>query len=250
MNAVEPALALSREEAARPVNASVRYPEAVSFQGDRLRRYRGRARIATILATGLFASTVLEAYALICTVPLIRAVPVFVTLNADGSFDTSVTFSALPPDKRVAAIEATIWQYIRQREEYSYATAQYDYDVVSAMSAPIVRDAYQNWKLSQDPSNPAVKLGKRGWVTVSRVDGAFTQHAADYSSGVYRVVFRRRVTAEDMKRPTEQRMIVSVAYALNDAIPLYQRVSYNPDGVIVTEYPEPTQDGAPVPVGE
>ncbi len=252
MNSVDPMLTTSRDEMAFPLagQGALAYPEAVSFQGDRARRYRRRARAATILAAGFFALSLMEAYALISTVPLIRAVPVFVTLNSDGSFDTHVTFSSLPPDKRVAAIEASLWQYIRQREGYTFATAANDYDIVSAMSAPVVRDTYQNWKLSKDPTNPAVSLGRNGWVSVSRVDGAFVQHNEDYTSGVYRVVFKRRVTAEQMKHPTEQRMIVSVAYMISDSIPAYQRVNYNPDGVVVTEYPMPTQDGAPVSVGE
>ena len=72
----------------------------------------------------------------------------------------------------------------------------------------------------------------------------------DYSSGTYRVVFNRKITEESVKDPIIQRMIVSVTYVIADSIPVWQRVNFNPDGVIVTEYPEATQDGAPRRAGE
>jgi type IV secretion system protein VirB8 len=245
--------AFAREDAAYPVppgELGRNYREAVSFQGDRARRFRNRARIATTLAAGSFALNLMLGYGILSMLPLVRVVPVFAWPGADGSTETRVMFSSLPKDKRVAGIEASLWQYVRQREEYSANERPYDYDVVSAMSAPAVRDAYQNWANSKDPSNPAVKLGRKGYINVSRVDAAFVQHNEDYSSGTYRVVFNRKITEESVKDPIIQRMIVSVTYVIADSIPVWQRVNFNPDGVIVTEYPEATQDGAPHRAGE
>lgn len=232
-----------------PVTAEYRQ-EAITFQGERARRYRNRARFAMTCAIGFFTLDLVLGYALICTVPLIRAIPVFITLNSDGSFDTKVMFSSLPNGKRVAAIEATLWQYVRERESYSFHERPYDYDVVSAMSAPAVRTAYQTWANSKDPSNPAVKLMDKGYINVRLIDAGFTQHADDYSSGTYRVVFERKIVEESVKDPLTQRMIVSVTYALADSVPVTERITFNPVGLIVTEYPELSPDGPAHRLGE
>lgn len=213
--------------------------EAFTFAADRMRRYRNTARAMLWWGVAGWAVTLLLAYALICTVPLIRVVPVFVTMRGDGSMDTKVMFSSLPTDTRVAGVQAALWQYVRQREGYSYHDRPYDYDVVSHMSASAIRASYQQWANSKDASNPAVKLLDKGFINVSIIDGAFVAHSADYSSGTYRITFRRLIVEEAVKEPLEQDFVVSVSYALTEALPVIERITFNPSGIVVTEYPEP-----------
>lgn len=224
--------------------------QPITFQADRVRRYRNRARYAMTCAVGFFALDLVLGYALICTVPLIRAIPVFITMNGDGSIDTRVMFSSLPKDKRVAGIEAGLWSYVRERESYSFHDRPYDYDVISAMSSPAVRTAYQTWANSKAPSNPAVKLMDKGFINVKLIDGGFTSHADDYSSGTYRIVFERKVVEEAVRDPSVQRMIVTVSYVLTEAVPVTQRITFNPAGIVVVEYPEASPDGPAHRLGE
>ena len=106
-----------------------------------------------------------------------------------------------PPSQRVAAIEASLWQYVRMRESWNAWDAEYSYDVVSAMSAPNVRDAYQAFANSRDPENPAVKFGKSAAVRVDRLRSGFLpRHAEDYSRGAYSIDFCRVVMIEGASR--------------------------------------------------
>lgn len=222
------------------------FPEPVTFQAQRARWYRRAFRIMAAATTVSWVITVGAVTAALWMLPLIRVVPVFIGFNEDGSQSSHLEFSALPPSQRVAAIEASLWQYVRLREGWNPWDAEYAYDVVSAMSAPNVRDAYQGFANSRDSENPAVKFGKSGAVRIDRLRSGFYHHSDDYSRGAYSVDFCRVVMTEGAK-PQARRMTVSMEYALAEKIPLTDRISFNPDGTIVTGYPGPTQIGAPRP---
>ena len=220
-------------------------PEPVTFQAVRARRYRRLFRLLAGFTGASWMITLGLATSVIWMLPLVRVVPVFIGFNDDGTRDSHTEFSALPPSQRVAAIEASLWQYVRMRESWNAWDAEYNYDVVSAMSAPNVRDAYQAFANSRDPENPAVKFGKSGSVRVDRLRSGFLpRHAEDYSRGAYTIDFCRVVMIDGAK-PQARRMTVSLEYALAEKIPLTDRIRFNPDGVIVVGYPGPTQIGAP-----
>ena len=58
---------------------------------------------------------------------------------------------------------------VRLREGYSYDTAQYNYDVVSGMSAPTTKTNYQSWFNYPNPASPQVTIGKEGNATVAPI---------------------------------------------------------------------------------
>jgi type IV secretion system protein VirB8 len=70
---------------------------------------------------------------------------------------------------------AAIWQYVRDREAYSYPDAAYCYAVVTAMSSPAVMDAYQKWFLPSNPESPQLKVGKRGQVNIEKIGISFVR---------------------------------------------------------------------------
>lgn len=117
------------------------------------------------------------------------------------------------------------------------------------MSDTAVRRQYQEWanpKLNKNA--PAMKLGPHGFIRIYRQDASWVAHAPDYSTGVMQIRFCR-VVVPDGQPPLAQRMTEAIRYELVDRIPLWERVTTNYLGVIVTEYPGPEAEGAgPIPV--
>lgn len=221
------------------------YAGTVSYQAANARKWRRRGVIGLTFGAVATVTMFAEAWAIVEMLPLVRVVPVMMTMNADGSVDTHVMFSALPKDKRVAAIQASLWQYVRLRESYSFSEWRYNYDVVSAMSEPRVREQFQTWVNGKSPNNPVIKYAKDTTETALFVGGGFLSHDDTYSSGVYQITFMQQVWTADAPQPAQRRMVVTLTYTVADNIPAMERVTMNPDGVIVTEYPGAQPAGAP-----
>lgn len=220
------------------------YASVVPMQTAQAKLWRDAYRGRRWRELALVFAVVAEAIAIAFLVPNQHYVLVFSYLSRAGVQDTSTAFSTLPPDQRVAGIEALLWQYAKLREHYSAPEADNDYAIVSAMSAENVKQQYQKWANPKlNPNAPANKLGKEGSIRVYRNGGAFISHSPDYDTGVYQVRFCR-VVAPDGQTPTAQRWNVSVSYQLVDTIPLWERLVINHAGVIVTEYPGPETEGA------
>ncbi|HUZ62966.1 MAG TPA: VirB8/TrbF family protein [Acetobacteraceae bacterium] len=228
-------------ELAVPVPTSAiekHYHQTLSFQAERARHAVQRARNYGRLAAGLGAICFMEAAALYMALPLKQIVPVFIDVHKDGVVDTSASMSALPRSTQQAAIEAELWEYVRHREHYNFAEAPYDYQVVSGMSAPAVRAQYQSAVNPKNPNAPVNTLGKKTIISVRRISGAYLEHAPDYSSGRYQIRFAARVT-EEGHPDTCQRMSVLFAYRPVASVPVTQRVTFNPAGIVITSYPRP-----------
>lgn len=225
--------------------AAPRYQlETVSYQASQARAWQ-RAAAAWKIATACFgALSVLLAVALIELMPLKTVVPVFAYINEAGLLDTTTAISDLPKSTQVAGIEALLWQYVRRRESYAYSEAEESYIIVSAMSDQLVRGQYQQLANPKyNTKSPAATLKRTGFIRVNKASGAWVSHTADYSSGVYQIRFCK-VTAEENGETTEQRMIVALTYSVAQAVPLWERTTFNPVGVIITDYPPPQQEGA------
>ena len=218
--------------------------QAQSFQGARVRNWR---RIGAVLGLSLGVVSLValaEAGGILSMLPLVRVVPVFVYVHPDGSFQSSVAMSTLPGTLSEANIRALLWQYVVEREGYMYGDARYRYDVVSGMSASHVRDQYQAWANASNPNSYLAKLGRRADITLGYIDSGWVSHAEDFSTGVYEIRFERVV------RPTEagpqaQKFKARFEFVKVDSLPLIQRVTVNPSGIQVTDYPGPEPLGTP-----
>jgi type IV secretion system protein VirB8 len=220
------------------------YVETLSFEGERAQQALHRALNYGRLAAALGAICFMEAAALYMAMPLKEIVPVFIDVHKDGVVDTSESISALPASAQQAAIEAELWSYVRHREHYDFAEAAYDYDVVSGLSAPSVREEYQEAVNPKNPDAPVNRLRQTITITLRRISGAYLTHSANYIAGTYQIRYAARVH-EDGHPDTCQRMSVLFSYRPVTSIPAEERVTYNPAGIVVTSYPRPEAEAPP-----
>lgn len=215
----------------------------VSAQAIQVVQWRNTARRSTWNATMAWSLAICFAAIILSLLPLKEYVPVFVYMDANGMPSTATTISDLPSDTQVAGIESLLWNYLRHREHYSLSEAPESYDIVSALSSDAVRDMYQRWanpKLNKDA--PAAKLGKQGSVRIYRRHGTWVGHDPEYRTGVFKIAYCQ-VTTIDGQGVYAQPKIASMRYEIFNRIPLIHRVTSNPHGVIVTEYPGPEPEG-------
>ncbi|MGH3261683.1 MAG: hypothetical protein ACRDNS_06790, partial [Trebonia sp.] len=67
-----------------------------------------------------------------------------------------------------------------------------------------------------------------------------------FSAGRYQIRFARRMH-RDGQPDTCQRMSVLFTYGSTAAVPVRQRVTYNPAGIVITSYPRPEAEAPPTP---
>jgi type IV secretion system protein VirB8 len=222
------------------------YRSVIPLQAQQAKLWRQSARRWRGMVIGALALGIAEAVAITALLPLQKVMPVFVYLDKFGLPETTSAISDLPVDHRIAGIDALLWQYLKNREHYSPSEADGSYNIVSAMSVQSVKDQYQKWvnpKLNDH--SPAKLLGAHGFVRVYRINSAWLSHDDDYSNGVYQIHFCRLVAPEG-QTATAQRMVATLRYQLVDTVPLWERLSINYAGLIVTEYPGPEAEGSDV----
>jgi type IV secretion system protein VirB8 len=149
------------------------YAEVKSFQRERAEQALRSRSLAWAIAWAGLAGFLALAVALAWTLPLKQLVPVYLWVRHDGTVDNSVSVSDLPPTESQAVVVAAIWEYVHEREAYTFADAQYRYDVVSGMSSPHVRDDYQKWFSIHSLASPQVKFGRHGQVNVEKLGISF-----------------------------------------------------------------------------
>ena len=228
MNAVERALPVPGLELAG------HYKEVQSFQRARARAAQRNSRLLAIVAGVAIAANLGQAWTIASLLPLTKLVPVYLWVRPDGSVDNSVTLSRLPATRSEAVIAAALWEYVRLREGYSYDSAQYGYDVVSAMSDQTVRAEYQKWFNYPDPASPQVTIGQKGQLDIAHIS------SARIAPGVEQIRFRRARTIYGQP-PTVTTWTATLQYRTASALPAATRLA-NPGGVIVTSY-QAAEDG-------
>lgn len=216
---------------ASPVEASrlrEYFREVESFQRDRARSARRSARLAWSLAGISLLTNVALAFAVASMLPLERLVPLYLWVRHDGTVDSAGQISDLPATQEEAVIRAAVWQYVRDRESYAYADARYRYDVVSLMSAPGVRDAYQRWFLSSNPESPQNTIGKRGQIDTAMIGMSFVRPRV--------ALVRYAKTALTYGgTPEKTTWTATVGFARVDKLPAADRLA-DPGGIVVTSY--------------
>lgn len=219
--------------------------EVETFQNRELRRLR-RVRTASIglnvALVGLLALNAVGVYELL---PLVRTVPFFIPVHSNGYTPPPMPVpvdSELPTAMSEAQIEATLWTYVQYRESYDFPGSRYAYDIVSSMSAPDVRNAYQQWANYKNKESPVHLLGKDGTIRIQFVAAKLDQKDHTYTCDFYREV------DQDGQPPSRGVWRVTVQYADSFAVPYQQRVTYNPTSLLVTGYSSPKPLGMPTPI--
>lgn len=212
------------------------YKQVESFQQAQARRARRTTRFALIIAGIMGLANLGLAWSVASLLPLSKLVPVYLLIRPDGTIDSSVSLSSLPASQNEAVIRAALWEYVRLREGYAYDTAQYNYDVVSAMSVPSVKTAYQSWFNYPNSASPQVVIGKNGNITIAPVSVAML------SAHVAQVRFARTVTMNGSK-PVTKNWTATLAFDQVDALRAQDRLT-DPAGVIITNY-QAAEDSAP-----
>jgi type IV secretion system protein VirB8 len=220
------------------------YRSVVPIQAQQALMFQKSSKRSRRMSHVALAVCFAEALTITALLPLQKITPIFVYLDRLGTTETATAFSDLPADHRIAGIDALLWQYLAHREHYSPSEADQSYNIVSAMSVETVKQQYQKWANPKlNPDSLATKLGAHGFVRVYRINSSWLSHADDYTTGVYQIHFCRLVVPEG-QTATAQRMVATLRYQLVDTIPLWERLTVNHAGMIITEYPGPETEGS------
>lgn len=220
------------------------YRSVESFQ----KREARNARRLTRLSLGVNVAQALMigglATALAVTVPLVRILPVFLYARPDGTTEAAVMPQGLPPSLSETQQLSAVWQFTRLYEGYSAVEAGYNWGVVSAMSAKPVRDRYQ---ADHDSANKAAPINTLGDKAVVHVEFLSMAKACDACENRYNIRFLRIVKLQGDPNPQRSLWTATVQWTTDFAgqINWKQRISYNPPGIVVTDYPGAQREDVP-----
>lgn len=219
---------------------SEHYKDVQSFQAGRARQSRNFSRVAAGVAGILLLINLGQATAIFLMLPLARIVPVYLWVRPDGTIDSEVSMSRLPATHNEAVVDAMIWQYVRYREGYTADTARYAYDFISELSAPDVRQRYQEYFNYPNLSSPQVVIGRKGTLEVAHVSSSVI------GTNIRQIRYRRALMLNG-RQAVATTWTATVTYALADELPARQRLG-NPIGMVITAY-QSAEDSAPVVEG-
>lgn len=209
-------------------NLSDHYKEVQSFHIQRATTQKRISRFLVVVAGVALAANLAQAWTIAGMLPLSKLVPVYLWVRPDGTIDSSISMSQLPPTENKAVVDASLWEYVRARESFSTDTAQHNYDVVTNYSAEDVAEQYQNWFNYPSKVSPQVTIGDKGSATVSHIS------SADISPTLQQIRFTRTLSMKSAA-PVVITMTATVGYAKAKDMPAETRLT-NPGGLVVTSY--------------
>lgn len=228
---------MNKESAALPIDRtalSEHYKEVESFQRSRARAAYRVSRVLAIVAGVSITANLGLAWSLVSILPLTKLVPVYLWVRGDGSVDSSVTLSRLPPTQSQAVVDAALWEYVRLREGYSYDSARYGYDAVSRMSGDTVRVNYQKWFNYPNPQSPQVTVGQKGQIDIEHIG------SAKIAPNVEQIRYRKTLSITG-DSPVVTTWTATLQFSTTTTMPALSRLS-NPGGVLITSY-QAEEDG-------
>jgi type IV secretion system protein VirB8 len=198
------------------------------WRREQVRRAKSSERRAWVITYTCLAMAAALVFTVTGLVPLRKLVPIVVALRSDGTFDTALAISDLPPTQQEAVIRSALWNYVRARESYARPEARYRYNLVSMMSAPAVQQAYQRWFWADtNPQSPQNRVGKEGQIDVALLAMTFIRPT------VAEIHFRRTVLLGGDRHATT--WMADVGFELTGRLAARDRI-LDPGGVIVTQY--------------
>ena len=222
---------MSNRKGSLPLTAPMleqHYKEVTSFQESRARSAQRLSKGLVIgLCIAMFAN-VGQAWTIASLLPLTKLVPVYFVIRPDGTIDSSPTLSTLPPSTDQAVIRSALWEYVNEREGFSFDTARYRWDIVSGMSDAATRTSYQRWFQVTNPLSPQVTVGKTGVVTVRAISVSLIE------PNVAQVRFQR-VYAAGQSAAITTTWTATEQFEQISTIPAAERLN-DPGGIVVTSY--------------
>jgi type IV secretion system protein VirB8 len=206
---------------------------------------RRRERGQRWLVGGLLASTIALAGAVVVMLPMRQIMPVFVTLNGDGSYTTTLRQRELSQGEREATMKATLWLYTRARVGYSSASHPEDRRLVDMLSDKPTGNTYATEVSPKNPQSPWKKYDTRTVIRLERINEFFLcahDNCVGRVPDAYQVRFRRIVETEGVA-PKSQPWVAILRFRTVERIPAWQRTTYNPLGIQVIEFSS-SEEGA------
>lgn len=210
-------------------------------------RRRVRAIFSASTVALLTTAVIAETAAISIMLPLKEIVPLIVYQKDDGTVTNYMSWSELPPMVRNDTTVNVVWQYVQYWESWSKGNAPLAYDVVSALSAPNVRDQWQDY---YDPKNPLSPQNVYGETTVQVKWVNFMpvcpENGCVGDPQAYRFWFDRIETPPGEQPGKPVRYAVTVRILRNVPLPPGReawRWTFNAPLVQVVEYPGATRDG-------
>lgn len=213
------------------------------------RRDRFKTVISTSTIAGLVFIAAAEAGVIMYMIPLKEIIPVMTHVRDDGTTTTAVKWDSLPKPVREDVTVNTVWQYVQQRESWSAGNAGWAWTVVSALSAPKVREQFQNWYRPENPQSPAqlykdmtVEANFVRWEPICPIEKTCIAEGPP----AYRVWFDRVETMPDGKKMPPVRYAATVAIKRNVELPqerIWQRWTINAPQIQVIEYAGAQREG-------
>ena len=216
-------------------------------------RIRRRDRFKRMISGGTIAGLVFiaaaEAAFISYLLPLKEIIPITTVVREDGTTTTAVKWESLPKPVREDVTVNTVWSYVQQRESWSAGNAGWAWTMVSALSAPRVRESFQNWYRADNPQSPAqiykdmtVEANFVRWEPICPIEKACIADGPP----AYRVWFDRVETLPDGKRMPPVRYAATVAIKRNVELPqdrIWQRWTFNAPQIQVIEYAGAQREG-------
>ena len=233
-----------------PANELARLYEEQKQERARIRR---RDRFKWVISGGAFAAiafiAVAEAAVISYLLPLKEIIPITTHVRDDGTTTTAVKWESLPKPVREDVTVNVVWSYVQQRESWSAGNAGWAWTMVSALSAPRVRESFQNWYRADNPQSPAqiykdmtVEANFVRWEPICPIEKACIADGPP----AYRVWFDRVETLPDGKRMPPVRYAATVAIKRNVELPqdrIWQRWTFNAPQIQVIEYAGAQREG-------
>ena len=198
---------------------------------------------------GIVFIAVAEAAVISYLLPLKEIIPITTHVRDDGTTTTAVKWESLPKPVREDVTVNVVWSYVQQRESWSAGNAGWAWTMVSALSAPRVRESFQNWYRADNPQSPAqiykdmtVEANFVRWEPICPIEKACLADGPP----AYRVWFDRVETLPDGKRMPPVRYAATVAIRRNVELPqdrIWQRWTFNAPQIQVIEYAGAQREG-------
>lgn len=198
---------------------------------------RGSLLLNLLLGGALIAAAYGSAFVL----PMVRVVPVFVGTDQDGTLNFAISADQQTPDRQAQQLRAWLWQYVLAHDSYSFGGQLYAWDVVQAMSTAEVFDAYRKYVDLKNKQSPGAILGRRGFVHLKFETGDLKLNAD--GTGTYRVTYYRIIEA-DGTQPAVSHWRQDIGFLQTYGAPRWQKDTFNPSSLIITDYAPPDQIGA------
>jgi len=213
-----------------PALLAAYFKQVSSYEGDRLKwAYRVAGIGWTVaVAAGIVAGA--ACFAVAGLTPLKRTDVVVLRVNeTTGMTDRVYDVQGGPMAASEAEQRHWLWQYVRHRQGYSYAEAQYNFDVVNIMSTADVQLQYAEGFRGSNPLSPQVVLGRTGQAALSWVSTAFI---GPKLAQVRYVLSERK---GDLMLP-KRNMVATVGFDFSRGSISGGAININPRGFLVTSY--------------